>query len=300
MKFWIAMVNVPEVEQYVELARYAEELGFDGITLADHLVWPTEIDSKYPYLEDGEVWWDQTLPWPDVWVTLAAMGMATSKLRLGTNIYLAGLRDPLVMAKAVSTLAVLTNNRVVCGVSAGWMKEEFYLAGVDFHTRGKRLNEIIEVARQLWSGDEIAYRGEIFQYEKAIMRPVPTRPIPVWTGGTAPEALKRAARNDGWMGLAMTVEQLQGMNQTLQQYRQAFGKSDEPFDITFMLTENPTPERFNTLDEAGVSNMMVLPWVPSPWDGQSFVAEGDDPSDLAVKKKGMEHFVEQVITPYRG
>ena len=84
-----------------------------------------------------------TNPWPDPWVTLTAMGCATTTLRMGTNIYLAALRDPFTVSRATSAAAIFTNNRVVMGVSAGWLKEEFALAGVDFHTRS--LNSVMSL-----------------------------------------------------------------------------------------------------------------------------------------------------------
>ncbi|MBW2713940.1 MAG: LLM class flavin-dependent oxidoreductase, partial [Deltaproteobacteria bacterium] len=138
MKHWISLVNVPEVEQYVEIARFAEEVGFYGITIADHLVMPTNItESKYPYTPDGKMWWPEETPWPDPWITLTAMGVATKNLRLATNIYLAAMRDPFTSASAISTASVFTGGRVVCGVSSGWIKEEYEMLGVDFHTRGR-------------------------------------------------------------------------------------------------------------------------------------------------------------------
>lgn len=297
MKFWLALVNVPEVKQYVELARCAEALGFEGITVADHLIWPTRIDSQYPYTPDGKVWWPDDLPWPDPWVTLAAMGTATSRLKLATNIFLLALRDPFSAAKAIATASVLTNERIVCGISSGWIKEEYQLAGVDFHTRGRRMDEMVTIMRALWRGVETSHAGEFFQFEHALLSPVPEQPIPVWCGGGAPAALKRAARNDGWLGLPMTVEQLRGVTAQLRQYRQEAGKADQPFEISAMLLDVPTPENLAELDALGVSNLMVLPWLPSPWDGRSYAPENADPADLSVKRTSLERFSERVMQP---
>lgn len=297
MKFWLALVNVPEVEQYVELARSAEALGFEGITVADHLIWPTRIDSPYPYTPDGKVWWPDDLPWPDPWVTLAAMGTATQRLKLATNIFLLALRDPFSAAKAIATASVLSQERIVCGVSAGWIKEEYQLAGVDFHRRGQRLDEMIEVLRKLWGGKDVSHQGEFFQFEHALLSPVPKRPIPVWCGGGAPAALRRAAHNDGWLGLPMTSAQLYETATQLREYRRQAGKEDEPFSICAMLLEPPTPERLAELDAVGVSNLMVLPWLPSPWDGTSYAPQGADPADLSVKQASLERFAEQVMRP---
>ncbi len=295
MRYWLALVNVPEVEQFVELACIAEAAGFDGITVADHLIWPTRIDSKYPYTPDGKVWWPDDLPWPDPWVTLAAMATATTRLRLATNIFLAGLRDPFTAAKAIATAAVFSNERVVCGVSAGWIKEEYDLAGVDFHSRGRRLDEMLAVMRKLWSGREVAHQGEFFNFEHALLSPVPKQPVPIWCGGGAPAALRRAARNDGWLGLPMTFEQIRDVAGVLHGERRSAGVSG-PFHIGFSLMDAPEADTLARLDELGASDMMVLmPWIPSPWTGISYLDEGDDPSQLAVKKKTIERFAESVI-----
>src|SRR5690606_14236627 len=132
----------------------------------------------------------------------------TKTLRLTTNIYLAALRDPFTVAKAVSTAAVLSHNRIACGVSAGWLKEEFDLLGVNFESRGKRLDEMLKALRLLWTGKETSFDGQFFHFEHAIMSPAPSRPIPIWSGGGSGAALRRAAENDGWLGLPMPTQKL--------------------------------------------------------------------------------------------
>ena len=209
MKFWLSLVNVPQVDQYIEIARHAEKTGFYGITIADHLVMPTRIEqSRYPYTPDGKMWWPEDTPWPDPWVTLAAMGTATSKLMLATNIYLAALRDPFTVARAVSTTSALTGGRAIFGVSAGWIKEEYDIAGIDFASRGRRLDECIAVVKKLWTGQSVSHHGEFFQFDNALISPKPVGDVPVWSGGASAAALRRAARNDGWLGVPMTVKQL--------------------------------------------------------------------------------------------
>ena len=103
MKYWISLVTTVEVDQFVEIAKFAEQLGFEGITVADHLVVPTKVETAYPYTPDGAMWWPTETPWPDPWVTLAGMGTATSRIKLGSNIYLAPLRDPFTAARAIGT-----------------------------------------------------------------------------------------------------------------------------------------------------------------------------------------------------
>jgi alkanesulfonate monooxygenase SsuD/methylene tetrahydromethanopterin reductase-like flavin-dependent oxidoreductase (luciferase family) len=179
MKYWISLVTTMEVDQYVEIARFAEQVGFEGITVADHLVIPTVVETPYPYTPDGAMWWPMETPWPDPWVALATMGAATSRIKLGSNIYIAALRDPFTAARAIGTAAVLSGDRIVCGVAAGWLPEEYALLGIDFGTRGKRLDEMIEVWRKLWTGDEVEHHGAIFDFEHALMLPAPGRARPL-------------------------------------------------------------------------------------------------------------------------
>src|SRR5580693_1557087 len=162
MKFWLSLVAVHETEQLPQLARYAEELGFHGLMVGDHLIWPAHIATRYPYSPDGKIFVPPDTPWPDPWVLFAHLGALCPRLHFASNIYLAALRDPFTVAKSVATAAVLTQGRIVCGVSAGWLKEEYEIAGVDFASRGARLDEALTVVRKLWSGQPVQHAGERF------------------------------------------------------------------------------------------------------------------------------------------
>ncbi len=301
MKHWISLVNVAEVDQYVELARHAEEIGFHGISVADHLVMPTRIgESKYPYTPDGKIWWPEDIPWPDPWVALTAMGVATERLQLATNIYLAALRDPFTAARAVAAASVFTQGRVKCGVSVGWIKEEYDLLGIDFRTRGRRLDESIEVLRKLWTGKGVDHKGEFFEFSGALLSPPPAGPTPVWSGGASKPALRRAARNDGWLGVPMMLDGLLDTIGQLRAMREEAGKLDEPFDVCCSLIQPLTREIEAQLLELGSSNNMVLhnmvlPWVVTPWGRAPWLQDGEDVASLDVKKKAMERFANKVI-----
>ncbi len=294
MKYWISLVTTMEVDQYVEIARFAERVGFEGVTVPDHLVIPTKVETPYPYTPDGVMWWPVETPWPDPWVTLAAMGTATSRIKLASNIYIAALRDPFTAARAIGTAAVLTGDRIVCGVAAGWLPEEYDLLGVDFATRGRRLDEMIEVWRKLWTGEEVAHHGEIFDFEQALMLPAPAKQIPVWVGGASKAALRRAARNDGWLGVPMFCKQLLATTKALQTLREELGKVEEPFDVMLCPLEPMTPEAQAEFEGAGAHHVMALPWTPSPWGRAPWVKEGEDPTRLPVKCQAMERFARQV------
>lgn len=296
MKFWISLVNTTEVDQFVEIAKAAEALGFEGINVPDHLVYPVNIEAPYPYTDDGKVWWPHTNPWPDPWVTLTAMGVATSKLRLGTNIYLAALRDPFTVARATAAAAIFTNNRVTCGVSAGWVKEEFDAAGIDFKSRGRRLDEVITCMRQLNTGEVVSHEGEFFKYDEVILAPAPSKPIPILVGGASKAALRRSAANDGWLGVPMMNEQIAEVVGRLFELRKENGKYDEPFELVLSGMELMTAEFINSLDPAGTYSSSVLPWTPSPWGRAFWVEEGEDHTQLDVKIRAMERFKEMMVS----
>ena len=296
MKHWISLVNVPEVDQYVEIARFAEEIGFHGISVADHLVMPTKIEeSRYPYTPDGKMWWPEDVPWPDPWVTLTAMGVATKKLRLATNIYLAALRDPFTAARAVSSASVLTGGRIHCGVSVGWIKEEYTLLGLDFHTRGRRLDETIEVMKKLWTAGSVSHHGEFFNFDDALMSPAPHGPVPIWSGGASPAALRRAARNDGWLGVPMMAKDLIKTVKGLYEMRDEMGLPHESFDICCSLIEALKPDLEAELDELGAHHNMTLPWVVTPWGRAPWLKDDEDIADLDTKKRAMERYADKAI-----
>jgi len=299
MKFWLVLMGVSELEQLPELARCAEECGFHGATYADHLVMPTKISSKYPYTADGEVFWPVETPWPDPWITLSVMAAATTSLRFVTNIYLAALRDPFTAARAISTAAVFSNDRMVCGLSAGWLKEEYDAVGVDFASRGRRLDEMIAVMRKLWTGEIVSHAGEMFNFEDVIMRPAPKKPIPIWSGGTAKPALRRAALNDGWLGIPMTLDQTLEIVGQMQQMRADAGLPQEGFDPCISLAGKLDAEAIGRLGEARIDHISAMPWMPTPWDVARYVDEGADTASLEVKKSAIRRYADAVIHKYR-
>jgi probable F420-dependent oxidoreductase len=295
MKFWLSLVNVPEVDQFVEIARFAEEVGFRGVTVADHLVMPMKYENRYPYTPDGKTWWPDDLPWADPWVALAAMGAATARLELATNIYLLGLRDPFTAAKAIATAAVLSGGRIRCGIGSGWIREEYEIVDIDFATRGRRIDEMIEVMRKLWTGKPVSHHGERFRFNEALMVPAPPARIPILVGGASKPALRRAARNDGWFGIPMTREPLLETIRELHRLRREQGCEAGSFEIFFTLLGLLTPDIVAELEGLGATDTSTLPWMRTPWGNMPWLLDGEDPSSLAVKKRTMERYAKDVI-----
>jgi probable F420-dependent oxidoreductase len=295
MKFWLSLVAVRETAQLPELARCAEQLGFHGLMVGDHLIWPTHIRTRYPYSPDGKIFVPPDTPWPDPWVLFAHLGAYTQRLHFASNIYLAALRDPFTVAKGVATAAALIGDRIVCGVSAGWLEEEYQLIGVDFASRGQRLDETLAVVRQLWSGQAVKHAGARFTFD-GIMCPAPAKPVRIWCGGGAPAAMRRAARNDGWLPLPMTVAQARGALAQLAAMRREAGLPATGCEVGLPLAEPVTPEAAEAVRALGVDDLVVIaPWLPSPWDVQAWLEPGEDMTRLETKKRVLERYARAVL-----
>ena len=187
MRFWQSL-SFTGAEDLVTLGTKAEEVGFTGVAFADHLVTPERIDSPYPYTEDGKIWWDPKTHWPDPWIVAAVVASHTTTLEFITSIYVLPMHELFGVAKSVSTAAFLSDNRVTLGIGVGWMKEEFVLTGQDFHTRGRRADEMLEVIAALCAGGPVAHSGEFYSFDTLTMEPVPSSRVPVFVGGESDAA----------------------------------------------------------------------------------------------------------------
>src|SRR5262245_1349418 len=230
MEFWQSLA-LTEMDELIELAKFAEEVGFAGITISDHLATPERIRTHYPYAADGKPMWAPDDPFPDPWVLIAAIAQETTRIRFMPFVYVLPLRDPFSVAKLLSTAAVLSGDRVVLGAGTGWMEEEFELVGREFRRRGRRTDEMFEVIAKLLSGETVDHAGEFYAFEGVRMAPAPRRPIEVRIGGLSRVALRRAARNDGWLGLGHPPEEVATIVAFLEAERRRLGRGEVPFDV---------------------------------------------------------------------
>lgn len=260
MKLWQS-VSFAEPEQLPGIARAAEEAGFEGVLLSDHLFFPGQIESRYPYSDDGRPGFDGTTPFPEPWAAIAAMAAVTERLRFATFVYVLPLRHPLEVAKAVATAAVLAGGRVALGAGAGWLREEFDVLGVDFTTRGARMDEMIEVMRAVWSGGMVEQRGRFFSFGPLQMSPAPPAPPPIWVGGLSRAALRRAAtRADGWLGPGQTPEEAARVSAELRRLRSDSPRAGLPFEVLAPLTVPLQRDLLRRLSDAGVTATTAWPF----------------------------------------
>ena len=187
MKFW-QMLTWMEPEQILEVSRFAEDLGFEGVMLGDHGVFPRDVKTPYPYSRDGKPPMAADAWYPDCWATIGAISAVTQRIRFAVAVYVLPLRNIFEVARATGTLALLSNDRFILGAGIGWMKDEFEIYGVDFHTRGRRFDEQIEVLRKLWAGGMVEHHGELIDFPPLQISPAPRNTVPIFTGGAAPVA----------------------------------------------------------------------------------------------------------------
>lgn len=263
MKFWCAtaFMQTPEL---VPIARLLDEAGYHGLMVSDHLVYPRQLESKYPYSPhpDGRPIWEPEASWPDPWVLIGAMSSVTSQLHFTTNIYIAGHRPILQVAKEVSTASVLSAGRVALGVGAGWMREEFDLQGQDFTNRGARLTEMIQALRELWKGGWVSWKGTHYDIPELTMEPHPPAPVPIYVGGHTDAALRRAAKvADGWIGNAYPWDDAARYTGRLRQFLREEGRDESSFEIICGLYALPTADLYRrAAEELGITGTLCLPW----------------------------------------
>jgi probable F420-dependent oxidoreductase len=250
-------------DQWVELTRHAEEVGFDQVSLSDHVVYPEKLASQYPYSADGQPMFAADTAWPDVWVMCGALAAVTTRIRFATHVYVLPARNPFVVAKAVGTAACLSGNRVSLGVGAGWMREEFDALEQPFARRGARMEEQMEVLRTLWQGGMVQHHGEFYDFDRLEMSPAPSEPVPIMIGGHSEIALRRAARlGDGWLGVLYPKAELRSYVEQLQSYRDEAGTADRPFEVQAAINDDlPTPDVCAELEDMGVDMLITSAWM---------------------------------------
>ncbi len=283
MKFVISAAFQP-LENLVALARTAEEAGFEAISFSDHVVYPETLDTPYPYTEDGTRRYDETSVFPDPWVAIGALASVTTRLRFTNNVFVLAMRNPFVAAKAISTAAVLSQDRVTLTIGVGWSNVEFELLGQAFRNRGRRTDEMLEVMRKLWTGEFVEHHGEFYDFAPLCMQPAPRQRIPVWVGGISDPALRRAARNDGWISDLQSSQDIVESILKIRKWR-AEASLAGSFDVMASATDAADVPAYRRLEDAGVTHILTMPW--------AFYAGLTD--DLEKQCDGIHRFAEDVI-----
>ncbi|MCP5059608.1 MAG: TIGR03619 family F420-dependent LLM class oxidoreductase [bacterium] len=268
------------------LAKAADEAGFDAVALSDHVIHPEKLETPYPYTDDGKPRWEPFTNWPDPWVTAGALLGVTERLRVISSVFVLPMRNPFLVAKAVGTAAVLSGGRVALGVGAGWMADEFELMEQPFPGRGRRMDEMIEVLRQLWQGGWVEHHGEFYDFPRLEMSPVPEEEIPILVGGLSKRALERAASvGDGWISDLHSTEELAGLVSMLGELRAAGPRANRPFQIVVSCNDAFDLDGYRRLQDLGITHLNTMPWL----------FYGADPNSLEEKCDGLHRFADDIL-----
>jgi len=251
-------------EQMADVAVRAESLGFESVWVAEHLVFPAEIRSRYPYAKEGVPPINPATPLLDPLLVLMQVAARTQRIRLGTNVYILPLRHPIAVARMVGTLDVLSGGRVSFGVGLGWLEEEFTAVGIDFASRAGRGREAIRALRALWTEEVPAFSGKYVAFEPVRFEPKPVqRPHPpILVGGESEAALRRAAAlGDGWYGVGHTPDSAATQVRRLRELLAEQGRAAVPFDCTVSCASGElTADAVRQFEDAGITRIVSLPW----------------------------------------
>lgn len=260
MRFGFHTFMVPP-QELPDIAREADTCGWDCIQVADAPFFPETLSEPYPYTPDGKRFWPLDMPVLDPWVAITAMAMVTQRIRFMPSVLRLAIRQPLLEAKSLCSVAAIADNRVALGVGLAWMPEEFKWLGQDKKTRGARQDEAIEILRLLMQGGMVEYHGRYYDFDRLIMAPVPPVPVPIYVGGTTPAARRRAARHgDGWVAVIHTMEEIAAAIVEINQLRREYGRDDEPFDIMLHCPDAESIDDIRRLEDLGVTDLQVTPW----------------------------------------
>ena len=260
MKFAISlgMLN-PRV--WPDVTEEADRLCYDSVWLPEHLVFPVQTEGSPFHHEADHPPVPPDVPVFDAFTYLGFLAGRTERIRFSTHVYNIGLRHPFVPARAVATLDIVSGGRAEFGIGASWLRAEWDAVGLDFDSRGRRVDEAIQVCRRLWTESEIEHHGEFFDFEPVMFEPKPVqRPYPpLIVGGDGPAALRRAATlGDGWVPMNHTLEQIPRQVARLADLRADAGR-DGPVEITIGGTPADLGEVTRYAD-AGVGRVIVRPW----------------------------------------
>ena len=259
MKFALSL-GVLNPTAWVAVTEEADRLGFDSVWIPEHLVLPVDMGGS-PHDGQDHPPIPSDVPVYDPLVYLAFLAARTERIRFGTQVYNIGLRHPFIAARAVTTLDIVSSGRVEFGIGASWLRAEWDAVGLDFASRGRRVDEAIAVCRRLWTEQVIEHHGEFFDFAPVMFEPKPVqRPgPPLHIGGDGPAALRRAATvGDAWIPMNHTVDEVPAKVALLAELRERAGRSGRT-EVTLAApaTDAAGIER---CVEAGVDRVFVKPW----------------------------------------
>ncbi len=286
MRNFQAFPNLPDAQQLIEYGVRMEELGYESVWVWDHIL--LGVDPHFPII--------------DALSLLTAVAARTSKIKLGTGILVLPLRNPVVLAKQISGMDQISQGRLILGMASGWYKREFDAVGIDFHKRGKIMDQNLEVLNRLWTEDQVSGSYPPHEMSKSVMFPKPyQRPRPpILIGGYVDAVLKRAAlRGDGWLTYFYTSESFTADWNKVRRFAEEGGK-----DPDTLISTNQLPI---IVGERSKVEADMNEWLNTEWDFASWSQSTPDSAIIGTVDECMEQLqvhvetgVDRIIfVPYR-
>lgn len=243
---------------YIPLAKAAEAAGWDGTVIPDSICYPEHSDTKYPYTPDGGRNFLEGKPFIEPFTLIPAMAAVTERLRFSTFVVKLPIREPVLVAKQMTSVAVMSQDRFAFGVGLSPWPEDFEVCNQPWKARGRRMNEMLEILRGLQDGGYYSFDGEFYKVPSIKLCPVPEKKVPLLIGGHSEAALKRAARlADGWMHAGGDPEEFDRMLARLHELRREYGREKEPFEVHAISMDAYTVDGLKRLEDRGITDVIV-------------------------------------------
>ena len=288
MKFGVVLPSFGEGsdrENVLSTSQTAERLGFEMVWLTDHLALPKPDAGQFGHIFEAVS-------------TMAYLAGATRRIGLGTSVLVLPQRNPVEIAKQIATIDALSGGRIVLAVGTGWSHGEYRNLGYDFHNRGRRLDEALQVLRTLWNAkDSISFEGKYYHFEDVRISPQPTQEggPPVWVGGSSPAALRRAVLlGDGWHPNAQSPAALQEALKTIQP-----GLNGRDFRVCLRIHLKFDQESLPEKVLHGSSQQIGKQILAYQGAGMTDMAIDFDAESLAARLEALERFAGEVMPYFR-
>ncbi|NNE74244.1 MAG: TIGR03619 family F420-dependent LLM class oxidoreductase [Acidimicrobiales bacterium] len=291
MRFSLAESMI-DPAMYAPLVQAAEAAGYDSFIVPDSICYPEEADSRYPYNADGSREFLEDKPFIEPFSLIPALAAVTERIRFTTFVVKLPIRHPVIVAKQVTSVGVITGGRFGFGVGTSPWQEDYAVTGTPWARRGARMDECMQIINGLQSGEYFGFEGEFYDVAPIKLCPVPAEPVPLLVGGHSKMALERAARlGAGWMHGGGDAEELARMMAVIDESRAEHGRADEPFEVHAISIDAYAPEGIERLEAAGVTDVIV--------GFRDAYQPGPDPQTLDEKLTAMQWYADEIIAKFR-
>lgn len=262
MRFTL-MLGSAHYQDFQAMALAAEESGWTALSMPDSLFFPQKTVSDYPYADTAAIrQYIEATPFIEPFISMAMMAAVTKKVRFYPGVLKVPVRQPLVLAKLLSSLAVASGERIALGAGLSPWREDFVYNGVPYEKRGQRMDECLEIIRGVMTGQYFEFHSEYYDFGPLKMLPVPKKPVPILIGGHTKPAMARAARlGDGWLAANTDTPTLARLVTELNEQRRAYGTlGRKDFEIHGLPVDARSVGDFRRVLDLGVTDIGVIPW----------------------------------------